>query len=237
MTFQLAVCCSDGFVLAGDTKIRSSKAELSDSIYDPVASPINRSKTAFSRRHGVAIAMAGEGLIGTDPAIGLTSVLDSRYEVLPEDLAPILIDWGNEHFRVLFPRQNEQLPYYPCSMLIVRPLAKTNPLMLLRINHKSDVEYSHTSLVNGRDSCSAVFWLDYFRVGSKEISVRDATAIASLTVLYAGAVDPYNIGGLEVHDFSSGTWHHCDDQRTGQIQSRFKETGHKIRELSLLLAD
>ena len=211
MTIQVAICADAGsIVLVSDTKVRSSEPVFSrDAQIDSV---VHQRKVVFGSRHGVAVSMAGAGELGIDPARELAEHL-SATDSLPGHLGDTLSKWADA-FYCKHGRGGSDLPL--CWLQVVYPMAEFSKLYTLRVAYKSSETGSCRYLVNGHDNSPAVFWLEWMKADEPSISLESATGIAITTVLTAGELNPYGIGGIEVHQFSSGLWKHwtlaeCDN--------------------------
>jgi hypothetical protein len=214
MTIQVGVCGSGSIVLVSDTKVRNSERVLSNKPL--VQSVAHQQKVVFGSRYNVAVAMAGEGAIGTDPAKELADHL-SGLDLLPEDyIGPVVVEWGNAYAGKHLSRMsfNPELPLF--SLLVVTPDAEGCRLCKLFVGRDVADVPSSRYLVNGHDNSPAIFWLEWMRADDPAIGLEPATGIAITTVLTAGELNPYGIGGIEVHQFSGGLWKHwtlaeCDN--------------------------
>jgi len=209
MTIQVAICSANrSIVLAGDTKVRTSELSISDR--EPVSTAVNRSKMAFSERHAIAVAMAGDGPVGTDAAAELTSYL-STLERIPDFLGPLLKKWGDDYFRKHRPGDESGQGYPLCSMLVVNPSTSYCRLWKLRVNRESTEEGSERYMVNGHANNSAVFWLEYMKADKKP-PLEESLGIAIATIGLASEINNYGVGGLELHEYREGAWHHWPNE-------------------------
>jgi hypothetical protein len=221
MTIQVGICCADrSIVLASDTKVRTSERVVAEK--EPPESIVHRSKIAFGSR-GIAAAMAGDGPVGTDWAKEFVADA-SALPGMPDNLPAYLCAWGNERFR--------KFNSY-CSLLIVDPLNKYCPLWKLRIGPHSSDDSSSKSMVNGNEiNPASIFWLEYMKADKKP-SLQAATAIAIATLGMAEELNPYGVGGLELHWHKDGEWQHLSPEETDHAQSRFGKTQARIKRLVL----
>ena len=227
MTIQVAICCENrSIVLAGDTKVRTSELSISDR--EPVSTAINRSKMAFSERHGMAVAMAGDGPVGTDAAAELTSYL-STLERIPDFLGPLLKKWGDDYFRKHRPDGEAGQGYPLCSMLVVNPNTKYCRLWKLRVNRESTEEGSESYMVNGHNNNSAVFWLEYMKA-DKKLPLEESLGVAIVTVGLASEINNFGIGGTELHEYRDAAWHHWAAENIERVESSLMAVQAQIKQ-------
>lgn len=209
MTIQVAICCAGrSVVLASDTKVRSS--EHTFTTREPISTMVNRPKISFSQRHGIAVAMAGDGPVGTDTAVELAAYL-SALESIPNNLGPLLTKWGNDYFRRYHLEEKTSWRSPLCSLLVINPNTNYCQLWKLWINLESADECSESFLVNGHSDNPAIFWLEYMKAGKKP-PIEEASGIAIATIGIAAELNPYGIGGLELHEYWEGVWHHWSNE-------------------------
>lgn len=198
MTMQVALrTLSGGIVFASDTRIRTREQEYSSNP-DSVLGSVNRPKIVASRRHEIAAALAGHSDQGKDPTEELAEYL-SEQNAIPDDISPLLLKWGDQYFQRKYPGEKHDFPLF--TVLVVNPRTEYAPFRKLRVRRESDDQVSETYMVNGNESNSAVFWLDYFKCDKKLYDIETATRIAASTILSASELNPYAIGGLEVWQY------------------------------------
>jgi len=222
MTMQVGIRAVDNsLVLASDTKWRVGEPSDSDS---PVADTfVHRSKIAFAARHDIAVAMSGTGSLGDNPASDLAEFLAGQ-ETIPK-LSLLLEEWGNR----LFKKQQmsdgmdqddlKQLAFPLFTFLVVSPHSEVC-FYKLRINLTSSTDLSNSFIVNGHENNPAIFWLEYIKA-NKPLSLDSATGIAAVTLLSGGEINPYGVGGLEIHQWTSGRWGHFTPKQIQATENRF----------------
>jgi hypothetical protein len=206
MTIQVGACCADGaFVLVGDTKTRTNDPQLP--MHGMMTNTVIHAPKITFGGHGIAVATAGEEGIGINAGGELADYLSSL-NPLPNRLEQVLIAWGNDFFIRQYPSASTNRDYPPCSLLVVNPQSEFCPLSKLAVNYKSAEQVSSRVIVNGHNTNPAVFWLEYTKVADKsnEMPLADVTGVAMTTVLAAGALNGFGIGGLEVHQYENGKW-------------------------------
>jgi len=228
VTMQVAVLAKDGLiVLAGDTKIRSQDRTYTDQPAIPYGM-VNHSKIVFGEHHDVAVAFAGHADTGRRPALELAQYLSSLPS-LPQMLGPTLTSWGAGFFKNEF-GDSPQRDYPICSMLVVNPKAPC-PFWKLNVNKISTEDSSCTVMVNGLGTNAAIFWLEYFRTDkTRTLDLDVATGIASTTILMAGELDSYRIGGLEVYRYT-GKWDPLGPSEIDGIHASFDNLEKELHRL------
>ena len=234
MTIQIAICSANrSVVLASDTKVRSSEHIFA--AREPISTMVNRQKVSFGQRHSIAVAMAGDGPVGTDTAVELASYL-SALETIPDDLGTPLKKWGNDYFRRYHPDETANWRSPLCSMLVVNPNTKYCPLWKLWINLESGDECSESFMVNGHSENPAVFWLEYMKA-SKKPPIEEASGIAIATIGIAAELNPYGIGGLELHEYRDGLWSHWSNEDIEHAEKSLAVVQEQIKNAVIGLGD
>lgn len=93
MTMQVAFRGKGGIVFASDTKVRTPEEEYSTND-TRTAAVVNQPKIIISKRHDIAVAMAGNGTEGIDATQELADHLADQGQITDENLSPLLIKWG-----------------------------------------------------------------------------------------------------------------------------------------------
>ena len=226
MTMQIGICCADGsLVLASDTKVRTQERMRVQN--EPPETVIHHSKIVFEDRHNLAVGMAGGGIVGEDATLELAGHLQSL-ETIPDSLGPILRDWGNRYFRGHYPSEVRNASFPVCKMLVVNPNTEYCQLWMLRVNWESTDDCSSRCMVNGNDINPAIFWLEYLKA-DKRPTVEDAAGIAAITIGMAAELNPFGVGGLELHEFKDGKWRHWSQQELDSSENGFTALQDQIR--------
>jgi hypothetical protein len=226
LTIQVGIRAIGGsIVLVSDTKVRTSERVLSTKV--PVEAVVHQRKFVFASQHGIAVAMAGQGEIGKDPARELALYLSSK-DSLEDHIGPLLEQWGNAYF---------QKHSHSCSLIVVRPETEFNRFYRLRVGSPSSETGSNKSMVNGEENSPAVLWLEWLKADDPDVAITldDATGIAITTVLMARDLNPYGIGGLEIHQYNKGQWGSWTPQQCESAVAAYRNRAEDIRAAVLSL--
>ena len=234
MTIQVGMCAHGAVVLTSDTKVRTSEKAWTTN-KPVVQSVVHQSKIVFGSRHNIAVAMAGEGAIGTDPARDLAENLSGITSLPSGYIGPKAIEWGKTYAERYLSKAifNPELPMF--SLLVVTPDADGPKLCKLNIGREVVEIASSRYLVNGHDNSPAMFWLEWMGADDPLIGLEAATGIAITTVLTAGELNPYGIGGIEVHQFSNGAWKHWGEAERNHAAAQYKNQANKIKDAIISL--
>ena len=228
MTFQIAIVATDGLVLASDTQKRVTEwqqADGSEYIPDTIN---NSSKLSLSERHSAAIAFAGWSDVDAFAGDLLAKHLDSLPSLNDSEIGVILKKWGDDYYsksRLSSGASRTSL----LNLLVARPNSKF-PIIKLGVNYDSNLRDSKTYMVSGHENNAGVFWPEYLRVHKESRGLDDATAIAAMTILTAGEINPYGIGGLEIWQFRE-SWKALPDEEIEGLVRRFKTLQQSIKKI------
>jgi len=96
---------------------------------------------------------------------------------------------------------------------------------------------SNKSMVNGEENSPAVLWLEWLKADDPDVAITldDATGIAITTVLMARDLNPYGIGGLEIHQYNKGQWGSWTPQQCENAAAVYRNRAEDIRAAVLSL--
>src|SRR5260221_8266319 len=231
MTFQYSQKVGSGiFVVASDTQC-SVTEEREESIDHPnVRTVEHRSKISLCEKHQILIAHAGEvPQVGGNPAGELAvylsnSVFDHNNS---QDLEGVLREWGGKSRY----RSGDKF-------LVVSPHSQPNQLFKLSmpstVSPDCDVRPSFSHFVSGDERNAAVFWPEFFGVGTESYDLKDSIAIAAATIVMAHRLDNRYIDGLQIWYYSNDSWTQRNyDQCKSLLDHLNKTTCRQIKELLL----
>ena len=228
MTMQIALRAKDGaIVFASDTKVRTQEEDYSSG-QNRIFGMVDHRKIVISENHHIAVALAGLETQENDPTQELAGYLSGQDKITDENFSSLLRAWGDGYFQRRYPGETHAFSLF--TLLAVNPHAEYCPFWQLRVRRDSDDLPSETMLVNGNANNSVIFWLEYFQCGKHRYDIATATRIAAFTILMAGEVNPYGVGGLEICVYN-GTW-----KRTPPNQIEDLKTDFKIFDESMHLA-
>jgi hypothetical protein len=157
---------------------------------------------SLCQRHQILVAHAGEvPQVGGNPSSELAAHLSDS---LPEhsdssDLERVLLEWAGKS------------PYRSGDkFLVVSPKTQPNQLFKLslpsRVCPDSRVRPSLTHVFSGDERNAAVFWPEFFGVGTESYNLTESIAIAAATIVMAHRLDKRYIGGLQIWYYSDDAW-------------------------------
>jgi hypothetical protein len=233
VTFQIGIVATEGIVLASDTQQRVTERQFTDGSEYIADTIINSSKISICERHSIAIAFAGWSDEDTFAGDMLAKHLNALPSLTDDEIGPILKVWGNDYY------SKSRLASGPsrgplANLLVLRPSGRF-PLIKLGVNYESSLRDSKTYMVSGHENNAAVFWLEYLRVHRETRDLDVSTAIAAVTVLTAGEINPHGIGRLEVWQFRK-SWRPLPDDEIEALTARFVGLQRAIREALLMTA-
>jgi hypothetical protein len=139
--------------------------------------------------------------VGGDPSGELAAYLsntvlghnDSR------DLESALYEWGQKSRY----RSGDKF-------LVVSPKSQPNQLFKLsmpsRVSPDCSVRTSLSHFVSGDERNAAVFWPEFFGVGTEVHDLKESIAIAAATIVMAHRLDNRYVGGLQIWYYSNDAW-------------------------------
>lgn len=232
MTMQVGICCqNESIVLVSDTKVTVTDRQYGPN--EPIETAIHRLKVSFGSEHGIAVAMAGESATGSDIASELATYLSGQ-DAPGDNFCFVLKNWGDRYYHEQHPDDKKNRESGP-RLLVVAPTCGIARLWQLKINHVSEFTPSKRSMINGNENNSAVFWLAYSRALDRLLTMRAATGAAITTILTAGSINNYGVGGLEVHQYHDGSWHSWSSKETEACEVNFQSKVE--RRLEKILTD
>ena len=222
MTMHIGIRARDqSIVLASDRMWRVQEKFYGSG--NPVTEPQYRSKVVFSERHELAIALAGGGSIDANPTKELADYL-SRQDEIPDNLEPLLKEWGDKLFLKEYPeyaRNRLRLPRDSYSILIINPKTTHCCFWKLFVNCPSVCRESSRYMVSGDDTSWAVFWPQYLKAGSGLLSLDEATGVAATTILMGHVLSPSAVDDLEIWRHNK-TWSEFDPAQITAIKAGFR---------------
>ncbi|HKW97500.1 MAG TPA: hypothetical protein VJN43_07180 [Bryobacteraceae bacterium] len=234
MTLQVGVRAADGsIVLAGDTKARvvPSVPETSRD----VTGIINHPKIMISEHSGLAFAFAGHKVPAAEPCKELATYLESL-DKIPDYLETNLKEWGDAYFGKQGGTRQRQYPMF--SIMVVNPHTQFCCFSVVHVNLKTGTDVSDSMMVNGLGTNAAVFWLEHLKADKRSLDLPGATGAVVTTILTAGEIDPHNIGGLEVYQYTKDvkTWKQTQPDDLARFQERFRKFDNRIKRMAYRMA-
>jgi len=219
MTMQIAIAATDGLVLASDTQHRVTEwGMVNPGAFTP-DTPVHSSKISISSRHNAAIALAGWSDLDASAGDLLAKHFDTLPPLKDQEIDNVLQLWADDCY------SKSRLAGAPTrgallTLLVARPISRF-PIIKVLVNYNSVLRFGKSGyMVGGHENNAAVFWPEYLGLNREPRSVEESTAIAAVTILSAGEINPHGIGGLEIWQCRD-SWQEVPPEQIKALTERF----------------